>query len=107
MRRFGIGKIIHFRFFSVRFLGRSWGRLGAVLERLGVVLGQSGAVLGPSWAMLGRSWGLLEGLGAILGGLGPVRGDPGRGLRGGLGMFSGCSGVFSAEKQQHRTATRR
>ena len=57
-------------------LGRSWGRLGAVL---GPSWGRLGAILGPSWVVLGLSWGVLGGPGAVLealgGGLGSIFGD--------------------------------
>ena len=62
--------------FLVRFLGRSWGDLGAFLGGLG-------AVLGPSWVSLRALFSLLGGLGASWGGLGASWG--------GLGTILGCS----------------
>ena len=50
-----------FEIFSVRFLGRSWGDLGAVLGRSwappGASWGGLGVLLGRSWALLEPSWG--------------------------------------------------
>ena len=48
-------------------MGRSWGRLEAILGRLGPSLGDLGGVLGRLGGILGRLGGILGRLGAILG----------------------------------------
>ena len=99
-------------------MGRSWGRLGAILGLSWAILGPSwghlkhlGAILGPSWGHLGPSWGHL---GVILGHLGPLLG-PSWGhlgvilghlghlgaVLGHLGAISGSSRVYLAPFQAY------